>query len=131
MRKMSWTGRMPLPGASASTTQMGGPIPSRRDTGSPAPMIPDFTNPAAEETWFSKRNYLTEMGIDGFKTDGGEFIYREDVRFADGSSGRAGKNRYAQEYTAAYTKHLGSAQALFSRAGYAGQHTTPIHWAGD
>lgn len=78
-------------------------------------MIPDFTNPAAEETWFSKRNYLTEMGIDGFKTDGGEFIYREDVRFADGSSGRAGKNRYAQEYTAAYTKHLGSAQALFSR----------------
>ena len=60
-----------------------------------------------------------------------EFIYREDVRFADGSSGRAGKNRYAQEYTAAYTKHLGSAQALFSRAGYAGQHTTPIHWAGD
>lgn len=94
-------------------------------------MIPDFTNPAAEETWFSKRNYLTEMGIDGFKTDGGEFIYREDVRFADGSSGRAGKNRYAQEYTAAYTKHLGSAQALFSRAGYAGQHTTPIHWAGD
>ena len=25
-------------------------------------MIPDFTNPAAEETWFSKRNYLTEMG---------------------------------------------------------------------
>ena len=22
-------------------------------------MIPDFTNPAAEETWFSKRNYLT------------------------------------------------------------------------
>ena len=24
-------------GASASTTQMGGPIPSRRDTGSPAP----------------------------------------------------------------------------------------------
>ena len=94
-------------------------------------MLPDFTNPAAEETWFSKRNYLTEMGIDGFKTDGGEFIYREDVRFADGSSGRAGKNRYAQEYTAAYTKHLGSAQALFSRAGYAGQHTTPIHWAGD
>ena len=37
MRKMSWTRRMPSPGASASTTQMGVPIPSRRDTGSPAP----------------------------------------------------------------------------------------------
>src|SRR5699024_4143290 len=73
----------------------------------------------------------TELGVDGFKTDGGEFIYRDDVRFADGSSGRAGKNRYAQQYTAAYTRHLAPEQALFSRAGYAGQHTTPIHWAGD
>ena len=94
-------------------------------------MIPDFTNPAAEKTWFAKRQYLTELGVDGFKTDGGEFIYRDDVRFADGSSGRAGKNRYAQQYTAAYTRHLAPEQALFSRAGYAGQHTTPIHWAGD
>ena len=94
-------------------------------------MIPDFSNPAAEETWFAKRQYLTELGVDGFKTDGGEFIYRDDVRFADGSSGRAGKNRYAQQYTAAYTRHLAPEQALFSRAGYAGQHTTPIHWAGD
>ena len=47
------------------------------------------------------------------------------------SSGRAGKNRYAQQYTAAYTRHLVPDQALFSRAGYTGQHTTPIHWAGD
>ena len=94
-------------------------------------MIPDFTNPVAEGSWFAKRQYLTELGVDGFKTDGGEFIYRDDVRFADGSSGRAGKNRYAQQYTAAYTRHLAPEQALFSRAGYAGQHTTPIHWAGD
>lgn len=94
-------------------------------------MIPDFTNPVAEESWFAKRQYLTELGVDGFKTDGGEFIYRDDVRFADGSSGWAGKNRYAQQYTAAYTRHLAPEQALFSRAGYAGQHTTPIHWAGD
>ena len=94
-------------------------------------MIPDFTNPATEETWFAKRQYLTELGVDGFKTDGGEFIYRDDVLFSDGSSGRAGKNRYAQQYTTAYTKHLSPDQALFSRAGYAGQHTTPIHWAGD
>ena len=94
-------------------------------------MIPDLTNPVAEESWFAKRQYLTELGVDGFKTDGGEFIYRDDVRFADGSSGRAGKNRYAQQYTAAYTRHLAPEQALFSRAGYAGQHTTPIHWAGD
>lgn len=94
-------------------------------------MIPDFTNVETEKTWFAKRQYLTDMGVDGFKTDGGEFIYREDVRFADGTSGLEGKNRYAQDYTAAYTRHLCSGQALFSRAGFAGQHTTPIHWAGD
>ena len=94
-------------------------------------MVPDFTNPDTEATWFAKREYLTGLGVDGFKTDGGEFIYREDARFADGSSGRTGKNRYAQLYTAAYTRHLRPGQALFSRAGYSGQHTTPIHWAGD
>lgn len=94
-------------------------------------MIPDFTNPETERTWFEKRQYLTDMGVDGFKTDGGEFIYREDVRLADGTSGLEGKNRYAQDYTAAYTRHLRPDQALFSRAGFSGQHTTPIHWAGD
>ena len=94
-------------------------------------MIPDFTNPATVESWFAKRKYLIELGVDGFKTDGGEFVYRDDVLFSDGRSGREGKNFYAQAYTAAYTKQLRPGQALFSRAGYAGQHTTPIHWAGD
>lgn len=94
-------------------------------------MIPDFTNPETVKTWFDKRRYLTELGVDGFKTDGGEFIYRDDVRFADGMTGREGKNRYAQSYTAAYTAHLQEGQTLFSRAGFSGQHTTPIHWAGD
>ncbi len=94
-------------------------------------MIPDFTNPDTERTWFAKRDYLTELGVDGFKTDGGEFIYREDVVFYDGTEGRSGKNRYAQEYTAAYTRHLREGQVLFSRAGFSGQHTTPMHWGGD
>ncbi len=94
-------------------------------------MIPDFTNPETEKTWFAKRAYLTELGVDGFKTDGGEFVYREDLRFCDGTDGRSGKNRYAQEYTAAYTRHLKKGQILFSRAGFSGQHTTPLHWGGD
>ena len=94
-------------------------------------MVPDFTNPATIESWFAKRRYLLEMGVDGFKTDGGEFIYTDSARFYDGSTGRQGKNRYAQSYTQAYTDFLGSGRVLFSRAGYAGQHTTPIHWAGD
>ncbi|NTV77688.1 MAG: glycosyl hydrolase, partial [Clostridiales bacterium] len=31
-------------------------------------MIPDFANPDTREWWFEKRNYLLEMGVDGFKT---------------------------------------------------------------
>lgn len=94
-------------------------------------MVPDFTNPDTVESWFAKRRYLLDMGVDGFKTDGGEFICRDDVCFHDGSTGRQGQNRYPQDYTQAYTNFLGEGQVLFSRAGYAGQHTTPIHWAGD
>lgn len=94
-------------------------------------MIPDFTNPETVKSWFDKRRYLLDIGVDGFKTDGGEFIYTPDVMFHDGSSGREGKNRYPQSYTAAYTEFLGKGHVLFSRAGYVGQHTTPILWAGD
>ena len=97
----------------------------------PGSMIPDFTNPETRRTWLGKRRYLLEMGIDGFKTDGGEFIYSDDVRFFDDSTGREGKNRYARDYAEAYASVLGPEQALFSRAGYAGQHRTPLLWAGD
>ncbi|QEY34934.1 glycosyl hydrolase [Caproiciproducens galactitolivorans] len=94
-------------------------------------MIPDFTNSETRRIWFSKRQYLLDIGVDGFKTDGGEFIYRTDLHFKDGSTGTQMKNRYSQSYTSAYTEFIGEDHVLFSRAGYAGQHTTPILWAGD
>lgn len=94
-------------------------------------MVPDFTNPEAVRRWFARRQYLLDWGVDGFKTDGGEFICSDDVRFADGSTGLEGRNRYARQYTAAYSDFIGPDRVLFSRAGWAGQHTTPCHWAGD
>ena len=94
-------------------------------------VIPDFTKEETRAFWFEKRQYLTEMGVDGFKTDGGEFIYREEILFADGNTGRQGKNQYCQDYLDAYTEFLEEGQVLFSRAGYAGAHRTPIHGAGD
>lgn len=94
-------------------------------------MLPDFTCPQAVSTWFAKRQYLLDMGVDGFKTDGGEFICGPGARFRDGSSGLEGVNRYARDYTRAYSRFLGPDRVLFSRAGWAGQHTVPIHWAGD
>lgn len=94
-------------------------------------MIPDFTNPDTCGAWFAKRQYLLDMGVDGFKTDGGEFVHREDICFHDGSSGKEGINRYARDYGQNYRDFVGSGRILFSRAGFAGQHTVPLHWAGD
>lgn len=93
--------------------------------------IPDFTNEKTREFWFRKRQYLTDIGVDGFKTDGGEFIYSKDVLFSDGTDGEEGKNLYCQDYINAYSHFITEDQVLFSRAGYAGASGTPILWAGD
>lgn len=97
----------------------------------PGSMVPDFSNPAARESWFGKRQYLLDMGIDGFKTDGGEFIHSPDAHFFDGSSGQEGVNRYPRDYTQSYRDFIGNERVLFSRSGFSGQHTVPCHWGGD
>lgn len=94
-------------------------------------MVPDFTKPETVKSWFAKRQYLLDMGVDGFKTDGGEFIHCPDVRFHDGTTGREGVNRYCRDYTECYRDFAGPERVIFSRAGFAGQHTVPCHWAGD
>ena len=87
----------------------------------PLALMPDFTNPDARQWWLAKRRYLVdEMGIDGFKTDGGEHAWGHDLRYADGSVGVAGNNRYPVHYAAAYGDLLsscGKAPLTFSRAG--------------
>ena len=97
----------------------------------PGSMIPDFTNPAAVKSWFGKRQYLLDLGVDGFKTDGGEFVHHEQAQFHDGSTGKEGVNRYARDYTERYREFVGSSRVIFSRAGFSGQHTVPCHWGGD
>lgn len=94
-------------------------------------MVPDFTNPETEKWWFEKRRYLLKMGVDGFKTDGGEFIYKDDVVFFDGKTGREMRNGFVKSYVEAYERFAGKDRVLFSRAGYTGQQRCPIHWAGD
>jgi alpha-glucosidase (family GH31 glycosyl hydrolase) len=99
-------------------------------------LLPDFTNPAACAWWFAKRRYLVEeMGVDGFKTDGGEHLWGKEAIFADGRSGAELWNAYPAEYTRAYTDFLhkvrGKDALLFSRAGFAGSQNYPAHWAGD
>ena len=94
-------------------------------------LVPDFTNPQTVESWFGKRRYLTQLGVDGFKTDGGEFILSGEARFHNGMTGAEGRNLYPLLYTKAYTDFLEPGQILFSRAGYTGAQTTPMLWAGD
>jgi alpha-D-xyloside xylohydrolase len=93
--------------------------------------VPDFTVPELCSWWMEKRRYLLEMGVDGFKTDGGEFMHDLSVRFHNGQSAVTMRNRYVADYEAAYTRAIGENRTLFSRAGYLGAQQTPIHWAGD
>ncbi len=94
-------------------------------------MVPDFTNPATRDWWFSKRKYLMDMGVSGFKTDGGECILSDDVLFHDGSTGKEMRNRYPQSYIEAYQNFIGPERITFSRAGYLGAQGSMLFWAGD
>ncbi len=98
-------------------------------------LLMDFTHPQGVNWWMQKRAYLlTELGIDGFKTDGGEHIWGRDLLFADGRGSDEGWNEYPNLYAGAYfqfaRKHKPDA-ITFSRAGYTGAQAFPCHWAGD
>lgn len=101
----------------------------------PQSMIVDFTNPEAREWWIAKRRYLVdEMDIDGFKTDGGEHPWGDDLHYADGRSGAEVNNEYPVHYQAAYHDLLTryrSDGVTFSRSGFTGSARYPAFWAGD
>ncbi len=78
---------------------------------------------------------MTELDVDGFKTDGGEHIWDIDTRFFNGMRGSRGINHYPLAYESAYRRFMqgfrGDDFVLFSRAGYTGAQQNPCHWAGD
>lgn len=94
----------------------------------------DVTGQAERDWWLGKRAYLLdEVGIDGFKTDGGEHLWGADTHFADGRTGAELWNDYPRLYTQAYYDFATSKRdaITFSRAGFAGSQRSPLHWAGD
>jgi alpha-D-xyloside xylohydrolase len=99
-------------------------------------LIPDFTSAQAAEWWMQKRGYLLdELGVDGFKTDGGEHLQGRTLRASDGRSGDELVNAYPNLYVGAYHRFTrarrGSDAITFSRAGHSGAGAFPAHWAGD
>jgi alpha-glucosidase (family GH31 glycosyl hydrolase) len=101
----------------------------------PGGLLPDWTNPETRRWWTDKRRYLLdEVGIDGFKTDGGEHAWGDELRYHDGSRGAVSNNLFANRYAAAYHELLartGTDGITFSRAGFTGAGAVPCHWAGD
>ena len=96
-------------------------------------LIPDFTNPRTQDWWLDRRRYLvTELGVAGFKTDGGEFLFDPEASFADGQTVAEAHNVFPNLYEGIYHKLLRDHGGItFSRAGYTGAQRYPIHWAGD
>lgn len=99
-------------------------------------MILDFTNPMTKEWLKGKMNYLfTEVGISGFKTDGGEFLWGRDAVAFDGRRGDELRNDYPDLYAQTLydiANELTDGDAvMFSRA--AGRHMNqhPWMWMGD
>jgi alpha-glucosidase (family GH31 glycosyl hydrolase) len=101
----------------------------------PGALLPDWTNPDARAWWLARRRYLLdEVGVDGFKTDGGEHAWGDELRYADGSRGVESNNLYPVRYAGAYHELLtqtGRDGLTFSRAGFTGAARVPAHWAGD
>lgn len=101
----------------------------------PGGLLPDWTNPETRQWWTEKRRYLLdEVGIDGFKTDGGEHAWGDELRYHDGTRGDVSNNLFANQYAAAYhelMERTGTDGVTFSRAGFTGAGAVPCHWAGD
>ncbi|TYB64226.1 glycoside hydrolase family 31 [Nonomuraea sp. PA05] len=101
----------------------------------PLALMPDLSSREVRDWWTAKRRYLVEeVGVDGFKTDGGEHAWGHDLRYADGRDGAAGNGLFPVHYARAFgdlLRDCGKAPVTFSRAGFAGSQPHGAFWAGD
>lgn len=101
----------------------------------PLALMPDLSDERAAAWWTAKRRYLVEeLGIDGFKTDGGEHAWGADLVYRDGGDGTERNNLNPVAYAKAYgdlLRSCGKAPVTFSRAGFTGSQAHGAFWAGD
>jgi alpha-glucosidase (family GH31 glycosyl hydrolase) len=101
----------------------------------PLGLMPDLTDERAARWWTEKRRYLVdEVGVDGFKTDGGEHAWGRELVYLDGRLGDEKNNTFPVQYAGAYGELLrrnGKAPVTFSRAGFTGSQAHGAFWAGD
>lgn len=117
-------------------TPTGGTRPYRnRGWWFPLALMPDLTDERAAQWWTEKRRYLVdEVGVDGFKTDGGEHAWGAELVYLDGRRGDEKNNTFPVAYPKAYGALLasaGKAPVTFSRAGFTGSQAHGAFWAGD
>lgn len=98
-------------------------------------LIPDFTNPEARKWWLDKRRYLlSDIGIDGFKIDGGECILDEGLLLHNGKTEEEMRNEFPNEFVKGYSDFIrqnADDGIVFCRAGTKGTQSFSLHWAGD
>lgn len=99
-------------------------------------LIPDLTDSEVAGWWLAKRRYLVdEVGVDGFKTDGGEHLSGRGIVARDGRRGDELVNAFPNAYVGAYHRFTQERRqgdgVTFSRAGHTGAGAFPAHWAGD
>lgn len=98
-------------------------------------LLPDLTDSETRRWWTEQRRYLVEdLGVDGFKTDGGEHAWGSNLRYKDGSLGIEKNNLFAKYYAQAFHElfqALNKPPLTFSRAGFSGSQKYPTFWAGD
>ena len=101
----------------------------------PLGLMPDLTDERAAHWWTERRRYLVEeLGVDGFKTDGGEHAWGRDLRYLNGRAGDEMNGLFPVHYAKAYgdlLRSAGKAPVTFSRAGFTGSQAHGAFWAGD
>lgn len=106
------------------------------DMWQPGLAVIDFTNPAAVRWYKDKLGALVDMGVDCFKTDFGERIPTEGVRYHNNADPEQMHNFYTYLFNKTVYELLcekkGKSEALlFARSATVGAQKFPVHWGGD